>query len=90
MYVVIKNPFKEVKMAVLTLNIPFAADLVQTLDDYVRREETSREDVINRATWVFLHKQFMAECQAHGKRVGITPEIISEAIKEVSGEEGRN
>ena len=77
-------------MATSTVSIPFENDLLQRLDEFAKKEARSREEVINQATWIFLHARLMDECQAHGRKMGLTEEIINEEVRLGREERRRN
>jgi len=64
-------------MATLTVD----DDVLLKVDECAKEEEISREDVVNRAISLYLHEKLMDELNAHGRRLGITEEIITEEIK---------
>jgi len=56
-------------------------DVALKIDEFAKKEEISREDFINRAIRLYLHEKLMDELNEHGRRLGITEEIIAEEIK---------
>jgi len=64
-------------MATLTVD----DDVLLKVDELAKEEEISREDFVNRAIRLYLHEKLMDDLHAHGKRLGITEEIIAEEIK---------
>jgi predicted transcriptional regulator len=64
-------------MATLTVD----DDILLKVDELAKEEEISREDVVNRAISLYQHEKLMDELNAHGRRLGITEEIIAEEIK---------
>jgi metal-responsive CopG/Arc/MetJ family transcriptional regulator len=64
-------------MATLTVD----DDVLLKVDELAKEEEISREDFVNRAIRVYLHEKLMDDLNAHGRRLGLTEEIISEEIK---------
>jgi len=72
-------------MATLTVD----DDVLLQVDECAKEEEISREDFVNRAIRVYLHEKLMDELNAHGRRLGLTEEIIAEEIKRYREERRR-
>ncbi|MCL2219124.1 MAG: ribbon-helix-helix domain-containing protein [Chitinispirillia bacterium] len=68
-------------MAVLTVNIPLMDVELKQVDDFARKEEKSREEVIRKAIEFYLREKTIDELNAHGQSLGLTPEIIAEEIR---------
>jgi len=56
-------------------------DVVFKVDEFAKKEEISREDFVNRAIRLYMHEKLMDEFNEHGRRLGITEEVIAEEIK---------
>jgi metal-responsive CopG/Arc/MetJ family transcriptional regulator len=71
------KPQRRVVMATLTVDDA----VLLKVDECAKEERISREDFVNRAISLYLHEKLMDELNAHGRRLGITEEIIAEEIK---------
>jgi len=64
-------------MALLTID----DDVALKVDEFAQKEEISREDFVKRAIGLYLHGKLMDEVNEHGKRLGITEEVIADEVK---------
>jgi len=71
-------------MAVLTMTVK--DEKMQKVEERARKEERSREELVDAAIDFYLHEKFMDEMNAHGRSLGITPEIINEEIRRMRAE----
>jgi len=70
-------------MATLTID----DDVVLKVDEYAKKEEISREAFVNRAVELYLREKFIAGLHEDGRRMGITPEVIAEEIRQYRAEQ---
>jgi len=70
-------------MATLTMD----DDVLIEVDEHAKEEEISREDFIKRAIRLYLHQKMMADLHEHARRMGITPEVIAEEIRQYRAEQ---
>jgi metal-responsive CopG/Arc/MetJ family transcriptional regulator len=56
-------------------------DVAFKVDEFAKKEDISREDFVNRAIRLYMHEKLMDELNEHGRRLGITEEVIAEEIK---------
>ena len=69
-----------------TLTIPFR-DLLRKVDEFAKKEERSREELLDEAIETYLREKAIDELNAHGRRLGITPEVINEEIRQYREEQ---
>jgi metal-responsive CopG/Arc/MetJ family transcriptional regulator len=68
-------------MAVLTVNVPVLEEKVREVDDLAKREDRTRGEIVDEAIDKYLFEKFMVECHAHGRSLGITPDVVAEEIR---------
>ncbi|MCL2182979.1 MAG: hypothetical protein FWB85_05880 [Chitinispirillia bacterium] len=71
-------------MAVLTLALK--DEQMRKVEEYAKKEERTKEELVDDAIDFYLHEKFMDEMNAHGRKYGITPEIIREEIRQMRAE----
>jgi len=79
-------------MATLTVSIPFRDDLLRQVDDFAKKEELSRNELVDKAIRIYLNKKRLNEMREwrreyiaeHG---AITEEEINEEIRKCREEE---
>jgi len=79
-------------MATLTVSIPFRDDLLQQVDEFAKKEELSRDELVDKAIRIYLNKKRLNEMREwrreyiaeHGV---ITEEEINEEIMKCREEE---
>ncbi|MDR0330266.1 MAG: ribbon-helix-helix domain-containing protein [Chitinispirillales bacterium] len=70
-----------------TLTIPFRDDLLRKVDEFAKKEERSREELVGEAIEIYLREKAIDELNAHGRRLGITPGVINEEIRQYREEQ---
>jgi metal-responsive CopG/Arc/MetJ family transcriptional regulator len=64
-------------MATLTV----ADDRLQQVDEFAKKEERSREEIVDEAIYLYLREKTLNEIRDDVKRMGITEEDIFNEIK---------